>query len=57
VCVIEDVIDCVSVFDGLRLVVALSVLVVDGDFEGVRDRVEDEVGVVVTDRDEERLSE
>lgn len=56
-CVIEDVIDCVSVFDGLRLVVALSVLVVDGDFEGVRDRVEDEVGVVVTDRDEERLSE
>ena len=42
-CVIDDVTDWVSVFDGLRLVVALSVLVVDGVFVGVRDRVEDDV--------------
>ena len=41
--VVDDVTDWVSVFDGLRLVVTLSVLVVDGDFEGVRDRVGDDV--------------
>ena len=41
--VVDDVTDWVSVFDGLRLVVALSVLVVDGDFVGVRDRVGDDV--------------